>query len=192
MAKSIPTTASRTLNKIAAVVLGTALVSSGLLATAASAQATPMTLAVCMEKTHKTFDTPVDAGGGNEVQSHTLEGDGTISCLDAQDDIIRRGTVHVLITLPHVQCVGHEEDATIEDTITWRDGKQSTLNLGQDSSVENGELNTGTAHGTVTADSERFPDATVTAVATVVPHGCGTPEGETDSDAEATLTFTSV
>jgi hypothetical protein len=192
VAKSISATTSRMLNKTAAIVLGTALMTGGLILTAASAQASPGTLALCVEKTHKTFDSPVDPGATNEVQSHTLEGDGTISCLDAQENVLRRGTVHVRITLPHIQCVGHEEDATIVDTITWRDGNVSTLNLGQDSNIENGVQNTGTAHGSVTADSGRFPNATVTAVASIVPHGCGTPEGETDSDTEVVLTFTSV
>ena len=186
MAKPVPATASRMVYRSAAVVLGTALATGGL-APAASAQAGAKTLALCFQQTHNAFATPVT----NIPQPNTLTGTGTISCLDVQRTIVRTGTVHVVVTLPIAQCVGHEtNDGSILNTITWRDGTMSTLNLSRDSGIQTGAFSTGSAHGTVTADSTRFPRAAVTATDRAVPHGCGTAEGATSSDAEVTLTFT--
>lgn len=178
------------LTRTVAVAVGAVLAAGGLASFAAPANAVDRALATCTETGSGEYKTPVDAGGGNDIQTDTIEVTGKISCLDADQKPLISGTYTAEVDSAAFQCTGNVHQGTDVQQITWDDSTLTAVNFDDMNAEAADGVVTLNLRGTAAATSTRFAGAEVTLTGTANGKGCGTDQGESSETSSQTITFT--
>lgn len=145
-----------------------------------------VTDATCVMTAHGIFATAVTGVAVPNALSMT----GTVACVDAAGAPVASGNFERTVTMPAAECTGDELGDTATSRVTWSDATVSTFDFTKISVIKvNGTASLAIA-GTVTGDSARYANDTISGSGLSVGAGCGTLAGEVALDSTLVVRLT--